>query len=134
MAPLKLRQLRTAIPVLLLAALPAFSDTGRNPESSTTKFVVDSVSIPSLNLPPGFHPERTIRLDSVNGPVDLAFGNAVACRWNSRNSLSVSEWEWIVRDVMPNGLSVAAKKDGKEVSIVFLEEKRGKFLLIRRME
>jgi len=156
--------LRATIPVLFLAALPVFSGAGRKTLSSTTGFLIDGKRFlvgnpsqdelsgthpiiftevrevpgisppPALTLPHGFRPERALRLESGAGPVDLAFGDTDAPNRTLRNKLSASEWQSIDRDDLPNGLSVATRKKGKEISVVFLEEKRGKFLLIRRME
>lgn len=143
--------------VLLFGAFPAFSETSRVTPSATKEFIIDgrrftvkkdffprsadelrdasgSGSSPALNLPHGFRSEHRMRFESDNGPVDLVFGDIPVHGPGSMESLSASGWQRIIRDHTPNGLSVAMKKCGKEVNIVFLEEGNRKFLLIRRME
>lgn len=173
-----------AIPVLVLAALPAFSGHGRKPISSTKGFIIDgrrflveesagddlsllrreltrqglNVSLPggpsathpcfsdalredienirppALSLPPGFRPERTMRLETGTGAIDLSFGRIDIPGRMVRDRLSSSGWECVAGDGIPSAYSVATREKGRETAIVFLEEKEGKFLLVRRLE
>jgi hypothetical protein len=95
---------------------------------------VGNILPPAMSLPPGFRPERTLRLESVTGPIDLAFGEIDVSGRTARNRLSASGWECVARDDIPSATSVATQKKGRETAIVFLEEKEGKFLLVRRLE
>ena len=95
---------------------------------------VGNIPPPAMSLPPGFHPERTLRLESGTGPIDLAFGEIDVSGRTARNRLSASGWECVARDDIPPATSVATQKKGRETAIVFLEEKEGKFLLVRRLE
>ncbi len=173
-----------AIPVLVLAALPAFSGHDRKPISSTKGFIIDgrrflveesasddlsilhrelrrqglnvsltgepsathpfffdalredmeNISPPALSLPPGFRSERTMRLETGNGVIDLSFGQVDVPGRMARDRLSSSGWECVAEDDIPSANSVATREKGRETAIVFLEEKEGKFLLVRRLE
>ncbi len=75
-----------------------------------------------------------MRLESSGGPLDLALGIVLFRGKPLLENLSASKWQLVFPAETPNGLIVARKISGKEVSLVFLEEQRGKFLLIRRKE
>jgi len=108
------------------ASHPFFADALRE--------VADTISPPALSLPKGFRPERTMRLETGTGAIDISFGRIEVSGRMAQDRLSASGWECVARDGIPSATSIATQKKGRETAIVFLEEKEGKFLLVRRLE
>jgi len=105
-------------------AYPLFSDSLRE--------AVGAASVKPVPLPPGLRAEHALRAESDSGFVDLAFGSMDTRGPQIRHRMSSSGWECIAPS--PEQAAVAIFHKGKEATIVLLEEKEGKFLLIRRME
>ena len=108
------------------ASHPFFADALRE--------VADTISPPALSLPKGFRPERTMRLETGTGAIDISFGRIEVSGRMAQDRLSASGWECVAPNDIPSKTSVATQKKGRETAIVFLEEKEGKFLLVRRLE
>lgn len=147
--------------LVLFLVLPALPDPRRTDISSTGSFTIDgktflreksagnarpanplfsgslreavgAASVKPVPLPPGLRAEHALRAESDSGFVDLAFGSMDTRGPQIRRRMSSSGWECIAPS--PEQAAVAIFHKGKEVTIVLLEEKEGKFLLIRRLE
>lgn len=105
---------------------PYFEDALREDDGAAT-------SAP-IAIPQGLHPEHVVQMVSDSGPVELAVGSMGARGPSPRIRLPESEWKHIESDHVKNPIAVAIRKKGKETFLVFLEEKRGKFLLMRKPE
>lgn len=84
-------------------------------------------------IPQGLHPEHVVQMVSDSGPVELAVGSTDAGH-SARNHLFETEWKRIESAQGRNPIAVAMRNNGKENLLVFLEEKSGKFLLMRKPE
>ncbi len=107
-------------------ANPYFEDALREDNGTTS-----SAPIP---FPQGLHPEHVVQMVSDSGLVELAVGTMDACWPSVRNRLPESGWKRIEAAQGQEPVAVAIRKNGKETFLVFLEEKRGKFLLLRKPE
>lgn len=93
-----------------------------------------TTSSPSIPIPEGLHAEHVVRMESDSGPVDLAVGFMEVHGRSVRAQLPSSGWK-VIEDVHDHDQpAVATMKKGRETFIVFLEEKKGKFLLVRKRE
>ena len=83
-------------------------------------------------IPHGLRADKSIRLETESGAVDIAFGDMESKGSQIRRRMSAAGWKCIEP---PGGWgAVATMKNGKETTIVLLEEKEGKFLVLRRVE
>jgi hypothetical protein len=73
-------------------------------------------------------------MESDSGPVDLAVGFMEVHGRSVRAQLPSSGWKVIEDGPDHDQPAVATMKKGRETFIVFLEEKKGKFLLVRKRE
>jgi hypothetical protein len=89
-------------------------------------------AIPPPPLPQGFRLERIIRMDSDIGSVDLGYGSTEHRGVSLLDRMRAARWECLPAG--GGGISAATIRKEKESSLVFLEEKEGKFLIIRRLE
>lgn len=149
----------SALLLVAFLALPASPDPRRARLSSTKSFVVDGKKFliekskerptntmfadalreagggPSSNpisIPHGLRAEHSLRMESESGPVDIAFGSIDTRGPQMRHRMSSMGWECI--EPGQGQAAVATIKKGRETTIVLLEEKEGKFLLLRRPE
>ena len=93
-----------------------------------------TTSFPTMSLPQGLRAEHVMHMESETGSIGLAFGAMDARGPQIRNQLSASGWECIHAGNGQEHVAIATRKTGRETSIVFLEEKEGKFLLARKWE
>jgi hypothetical protein len=149
-----------ALFLVVLIAMPALPDHARSRLSSTKSFSIDgkkflvekrgdgrhadSVFADSLRevggsnssnpipLPQGLRVEHSLRMESESGQVDIVFGTMETRSPGIRRNMSSSGWECIEPGTGITAL--ATMKKGRETTIVLLEEKEGKFLLLRRPE
>lgn len=87
-----------------------------------------------LPVPNGLLPQHVVKLLSEAGPVALAVGTMDLQGRGTRNRLSETGWECIRLPATQEGMTVATMRNGKEASIVLLDEKTGQFLLVRKPE
>jgi len=87
-----------------------------------------------IPLPRGLHPEHVVQMVSDSGSVDLVVGSLDARGPSAQNRLPESGWKSIDAAQGQEPIAVAIRKKGKETFLVFLEEKKGKFLLVRKPE
>lgn len=123
---LKRRGWDVPIPGNPLPANPYFEVALREDDGTTS-----SAPIP---LPQGLHPEHVVQMVSDSGPVELAVGSMDARGPSVRNRLPTSGWKCIETARGQEPVAVAIRNNGKETFLVFLEEKKGKFLLVRKPE
>jgi hypothetical protein len=93
-----------------------------------------TTSILTMPLPRGLRAEHVMHMESETGSVGLALGAMDARGPQIRNQLLASGWERIHAGNGQEHMAIATRKKGRETSIVFLEEKEGKFLLARKRE
>ncbi len=87
-----------------------------------------------IPIPQGLHLEHVVQLVSDSGPVELVVGSMDTRGPSARNRLPESGWKRIEATQGREPIAVSMRKNGKETFLVFLEEKRGKFLLVRKPE
>jgi hypothetical protein len=87
-----------------------------------------------ISFPQGLHPEHVVHLVSDSGLVELAVGTMNSRGPSVRNRLPASGWKSIDAAQVLEPVAVALQKNGKETFLVFLDEKKGKFLLVRKPE
>ena len=150
-----------ALFLVVLIAMPALPDNVRSRLSSTKSFFIDgkmflvekrggdgrqpdSVFADSLRetggsnssnpipLPQGLRVEHSLRMESESGQVDIVFGTMETRSPGIRRHMSSSGWECI--ETGAGKTSLVTMKKERETTIVLLEEKEGKFLLLRRPE
>ena len=92
-----------------------------------------TTSSPSgLPVPKGLRLEHVVQMVSDSGPVELAVGSMEVRMASVRNRLPASGWKFIDLPRSPEPVAAATLSKGKESYVVLLEEKSGKFLLVRR--
>lgn len=87
-----------------------------------------------LPVPKGLRPEHVVQMVSDSGPVELAVGSMEDRGASVRKRLPTSGWKFIDLPRSREPVAVATLSKGKESYVVFLEEKSGKFLLVRKPE
>jgi hypothetical protein len=114
--------------------LPDVRQEGTPFVNDAAREVSGSTSNPSVPLPHGLHAEHFLQMESETGPVALVLGTMVDASSQIRRQLSALRWECVESGSGPAPVVVATMRKGRETFIVLLEEKEGKFLLVRRME
>lgn len=120
------RGLDLPVPGVPQSSTPYFADALQEDNGTT--------SSPSIPVPQGLHAEHVVRMESNSGPVDLAVGFMEAHGRSVRAHLASSGWKIIEDGHGRDRPAVATMKTGRETFIVFLEEKKGRFLLVRKRE
>lgn len=87
----------------------------------------------SPRLPAGLSPEHTLRMEGEGMPVDLTFGKLDTPGPSTRSRLLSSGWKSASTKKDPAGMHVLQITQGKETSIVCLDESEGTFLLFREV-
>lgn len=90
--------------------------------------------IAPLPLPKGLLPDHVVKLVSDAGSVELAVGPVKAGGQSARNRLPATGWKCIQLPGSREPVTVATLVKGKELHIVFLDEKTGNFLFVRKAE
>jgi len=84
-------------------------------------------------LPAGLTAEHTLRMEGEGMPVDLVFGKLGSPGPSVRSRLLTSGWKSASTGKDPGGMHVLQITQGKETSIVCLDESEGTFLLFREV-
>jgi len=84
-------------------------------------------------LPAGLSSEHTLRMEGEGMPVDLVFGKLCTQGPSVRSRLLSFGWKSGSTGKDPGGMHVLHITQGKETSIVCLDESEGTFLLFREM-
>jgi hypothetical protein len=92
----------------------------------------DIGSTVNIDLPHGLHAEHAMHMESDSGHVELAVGILETSGTRTRRLLADSGW--ICLEAVPDITVLTKNQERKGTTIVFLEEKERRFLLIRRME
>lgn len=155
----RIRLIGSALLLVALLALPAAPDPRRTRLSSTKSFVMDGRkflveksgerpdnaifadalreagggrSSNPISIPQGLRVEHSLRMESESGPVEIAYGAMDTRGPQTRHRMSSLGWECF--EPGQGQAAAATIKKGSETTIVLLEEKEGKFLLLRRPE
>jgi hypothetical protein len=91
-------------------------------------------SIPDISMPPGLIAHHSMIMESETGPIAIAMGVTDPRGAKTRDRLAANGWECLLPANGREQVAIATLKKGKETFIVFLEEKKGKFLFVRKME
>lgn len=83
-------------------------------------------------LPRGLEPDHFLRLETVAGPVEIAFGRMVCGEKDIFGRLRSSGWECRESDTHGTSGAIAQLTTRKEASFVLLEKNERRFLAIRR--
>ena len=83
------------------------------------------------SLPQGLTAEHTLRLESPTGPVDLVLGRMHGRGSSIRNRLVADGWEGPGQGEATGSPWLLEKRNGKETTVVCLDEAEGTFLLFR---
>lgn len=109
----------------ITSANPIFDGALREVDGTTS-------SSSGLPVPKGLRPEHVVQMVSDSGPVELAVGSMKDRGASVRNRLPASGWKLIDLPHDREPIAVATLSKGKESYVVFLEEKSGRFLLVRK--
>lgn len=150
-----------ALFIVVMIAMPALPEHVRSRLSSTKSFSIDgnnflvekrvgdvrktdsvfaeslrdtggSTSPNKIPVPQGLRMEHSLRLESESGQVDIVYGSMKTRPPEIRRHMSSSGWECIEPGTGISALGTMKRKG--ETTIVLLEEKEGKFLLLRGPE
>lgn len=83
------------------------------------------------SLPQGLTAEHSLRLESPTGPVDLVLGRMDGRGSSIRNRLVTDGWEGPVQGESTGSPWLLERRNGKETTVVCLDEAEGTFLLFR---
>lgn len=109
----------------IASANPIFDGALREVDGTTS-------SSSGLPVPKGLRPEHVVQMVSDSGPVELAVGSIEDRVASVQNRLPKSGWKFIDLPRSPEPVAAATFSKGKESYVVFLDEKSGKFLLVRK--
>jgi hypothetical protein len=123
---LLVRGIDVPIPCDEKAANPLFEDAARED--------LDGAPIPPIPLPKCLHAEHFMNLESEAGPIGIVLGTTDGRSSQIRRNLSAAGWEFIAPETDGAPVAVATTKKGRESLVVLLEEKKGNFLLVRKMD
>lgn len=84
-------------------------------------------------LPAGFFPEHTLSMEGGGRPVDLVSGKLAGPGSSIRSRLLSSGWNSAISEKYSGRTHVLQITQGKETSIVCLDEEEGTFLLLREV-
>jgi hypothetical protein len=73
-------------------------------------------------------------MESGDGSIDITYGTISLKSGYARKSLAAAGWEFTETEDMGKPFRIATLREGRETTIVFLEEKEGNCLFIRRRE
>ncbi len=96
--------------------------------------------IPSKNrlrpffFPAWFRAENSLQMESEDGWIDITYGKIATSGDTARKEIAAEEWTVVGLEGHAMPFSLATIRRGRETSIVFLEEKEGSCLFIRRRE
>ena len=103
--------------------------------------VVDTLSeIPSKSrsrpdpVPPGFRAENSLQMESGDASIDITYGTISLRNGYAGKALAAAGWEFTESEEPGRPFRIATLREGRETTIVFLEEKEGNCLFIRRRE
>ena len=85
-------------------------------------------------VPEGFKAEHTLKLSGESGTVELIMGNIKQGNGSAAAHLNTDRWTQAEMAGDRNFPKIFRKSRGKETDIVCLDEKKGTFLLLRRVE
>lgn len=83
-------------------------------------------------LPRGLEPDHVLSLETVTGPVEIAFGRVVCGQKDILGRLRSSGWECRESDTRGSPGAIAQLTKRKEAFFVLLERNEARFLAIRR--
>jgi len=103
--------------------------------------VVDTLSeIPSksrsrpIPFPPGFRAENSLQMESGDASIDITYGIISLRNGYAGKALAAAGWEFTESEEPGRPFRIATLREGRETTIVFLEEKEGNCLFLRRRE
>lgn len=113
----------------------------REPGNPDEPFIDTLMELPPGNIrsrfssvPVPLRDKITLQTVSDAGTVDITFGNGISGGNHTRKELLAKGWRIVETGKSASPGFIATIRNGRETSVVFLEEKTGGFLSIRRLE
>lgn len=99
---------------------------------STAPLREEPTEVRALPLPGGLEPDHILRLETMAGPVEIAFGRLVCKEKDLLGRLRSSGWKCRESGTYGAPGAIAQLTTRKEASFVLLEKNESRFLAIRR--
>ncbi len=87
-----------------------------------------------ITFPTRFRPENSLQMESEDGFIDISYGKIITAEGSMRNEIISEGWTFVAMEGHPGPFSLATIHTGRETSFVFLEEKEGNCLFVRRLK
>ncbi|HJX15028.1 MAG TPA: hypothetical protein VJ386_04790 [Candidatus Deferrimicrobiaceae bacterium] len=87
-----------------------------------------------IPLPSGFRAENSLQMESGDGWIEIAYGKIVQEKGDARKALVAAGWKFMDAGEPGRPFCIGTNREGRETSIVFLEEKEGNCLFVRQLE
>ena len=87
-----------------------------------------------IPLPSGFRAENSLQMESGDGWIEIAYGKIVREKRDARKALVAAGWKFLDAGEPGKPFCIGTNREGRETSIVFLEEKEGNCLFVRQLE
>ena len=78
--------------------------------------------------------ENSLQMESEDESIDITYGRNEAAKGSARERLVAEGWTVVGMEGEASPFSMGTIRRGRETSIVFLEEKEGGCLFVRRLE
>ena len=85
-------------------------------------------------LPGRFRPENSLLMESGGGFIEISYGNMAAPSSSVRSQIASEGWTSVAMEGHRKPFFLATIQTERETSFVFLEEKEGNYLFIRRLK
>lgn len=85
-------------------------------------------------FPAWFQVENSLQMESEDESIDITYGKNEAAKGSAREQLVAEGWTVVGMEGEASPFSMGTIRRGRETSIVFLEEKEGGCLFVRRLE
>ena len=84
--------------------------------------------------PAWFRAENSLVMESEDGLIELTYGRIATAGDSARKNIVTQGWTVVGIEEDARSASLATIRRGREISVVFLEEKEGDCLFVRRLE
>ena len=87
-----------------------------------------------IPLPSSFRAENSLQMESGDGWIDITYGKIFQEKGYVKKALVAAGWKFVDAGEPGRPFSIGTIREGRETSIVFLEEKEGNCLFVRQLE
>ena len=112
---------------------PGTLDAGDEVTDSLSDFPA-KIRLRPILLPSCFRAENDLSMESGAGFIDISSGKVTKAGSSARKEILAEGWTLAGMEEHERPFSLATIRRGRETSFVFLEEKEGNYLLVRRLE